>query len=505
MRDEPRIDEIVERMESDKSPSEMGLGEEEMKILRIVSALRGASAKQVDPEFAGKLKEDLESELGMESPRSKPSPWKSRGFLSAAAAVAVVAIGVGAFYLGRNFDSSDVLLDRGETQVAKAVAFGQLPGIGDRQSGAGTEAAMDSAVKSAPAYPDAQIAPMYGSTKYVWSIEDASLPDEADVYKMRNGYIDKKKAYALAKKLGFEGPPASITITNPDTAEENYSFDFRDERGLSNFSIGGYGFNYYANGKAEVYGSPSELLGDEAKVVAERWLKEKGLYPSGSVYAKVLDAMGGGVAVAPSMPTDIPLEQQWYGLVQVAFWVKKAGLELYEAPSGSGLSEPLITVSVNIDKDVVGANGWFADGLVSSKYPLRPVREAFDEMSKSQPGIGVPANAVEPMTRTSEDQPLPEQQQEQVFTAESVRLAYLRVFGDSGTFFLEPIYVFKGTLEGSNGRFENVEVTAPAVKGEFLRQSTDPGRPVPMGIPEGEIRGAPGSSGAGEAQTVPGD
>lgn len=543
MTEEERFNNLIEILESERAPL-FDLDSEEMKVLATLALFKGAKNDMAAEDFTGELRERIAKELGMGNAASDEGRLRARRMAyRGLAAAAALALAVGAFQLGRTLDDSGGMLTGtkvASSSIAKELGFGKLPWGGGNQGSYDIRSNLYRNSKSlesqaTDAYsapytstllaPDGNVSAVLGwKIDYVWAAGEPKFPDKIKVYKSDGVTIDKQKAYEIAKKLGF-GKARSITISNPDSPDESSSFDFEKNTGGETLHIGGGGF-YYGSSSLESVSTASggtttngsSLEEKQAIEIATGWLRRAGLLPARyKAEVRKQENVGQGISypergVAPTpVEPDAPVQsdpavepsiKQWIPPVSVDFILDFDGLPQYYSPtslmmSGAISSSTFVSVDVSVEGKVISANGSIDTALISSLYPLKSAKEAFEEASKSQSGI-----MILPQTATKG----PDPKRPETFTVKEVKLAYARVYKnvdrrvdtEPSTQFFEPVYIFKGTLEGVNGRYDGVEVAVPAIKGEHIEDGNN--KTVPM--PPSSSGASPGVSSGGAEPAV---
>ncbi len=429
------------------------------------------------------------------------------------AAALVASIG-SAFYLGRS-SREPFVVESGARRVQGEEGFGKVPvpGVRKIQGAAGSRFPLRSVDPRAALLPlsagrSSPWRSLGERVKLVWSAGNPKLPESIKVY--RPPVVEKERAYELAKALGIDGPPVSISIMRPETPDVDYLYSFEvppagNAPPISfDISSGGYLFVSSRSIKATAAGDSKGTL-DERKAIdiAKSWLKDKGLMPPGKVEAKVAPSTGAAVAAKSIAGRTLT----------VSFAAKLDGRDIYLENRGS---DPAPFASVEVDRggEVIAARGQLLSDLVSSEYALRPVGQVFKELGASWPAAlllpqseGRESAASSALAGTAAERTAPRTQPgkpAQTMTVRSVEIAYVLVAdSDRGSFF-EPVYVFTGSLDGSNGRIEGAKIIAPALKEESLERvegRSGAMRSLPGGL---GLSGAPSNkSGASPARPAP--
>lgn len=253
--------------------------------------------------------------------------------------------------------------------------------------------------------------PTMNSQGFVFELESSyegkpsGPPADAPIYAMKQQITDADQAKAIAGKLGVEG-------------------DLKDE-GNGTYSITGKGTLYVTPGLVQ-YVAPGETpeggLSSDAEVIAaaREWLRGKELLPAnageGTIQTKVDAPARAIVLFQPVTPT--PLIS----------------------------SIPNVTVTVGAKGTVLEASWRWADVTQADTYQLRPLDQAFAEISSKRAYL----QATLPSDKFPDGATI---KGKAVYSSVSLAYASSGVPGEQQ--YLQPVYVFTGKLtpEGSDTAF----------------------------------------------------
>jgi hypothetical protein len=239
-----------------------------------------------------------------------------------------------------------------------------------------------------------------------WTGSFDAIASEAPVIRMDVQQFDAAAVTELAGKLGIQGEV--------------------EDQGEGTFQVTGEGGNLFVTAGLQQYVSSAEIPegtlpgDDEAIAYAREWLRQSSVLPAdagdGRVVSRVENPPRVIVSIEPQRPENL--------------------ISQY----------PAITVTLGPDGVVIEAGFRWSDLSAEELYALRPVGEAWTDVSDQRSAIQaeVPADFAEPGATLKGNA-----------TFENVIIAYTTSGRPGETQYLQPVYVFTGSavFEGSDQAF----------------------------------------------------
>ncbi|MBA3378072.1 MAG: hypothetical protein H0T93_04245 [Chloroflexia bacterium] len=239
-----------------------------------------------------------------------------------------------------------------------------------------------------------------------WTGSFDSVPGEAPVYQLNVPVHDLTSVEQMASRLGIDGEV--------------------EDQGSATFQVEGESGTLFITGGLEQYTSAAEIPegdlpeDDQAVAFAREWLRQTQLLPAdageGSVIARVEEPARIIVSIEPLRPENL--------------------LSQY----------PSITVIMGPDALVLEASFRWSTLSTTDTYSLRPVDTAWTEVAekRSYLQVDVPEGVAEPGTTIAGQS-----------VYDSVSIGYTTSGIPGETQFLQPVYVFSGSVtpEGSDTSF----------------------------------------------------
>jgi hypothetical protein len=250
-------------------------------------------------------------------------------------------------------------------------------------------------------------------SKWTGSFDD--VPAEAPVIRMGVQQFDAESVATLASKLGIDGEV--------------------EDQGGGTFQVSSDSGNLFVTPGLQQYVSTAEIPeGDlpddeEAVAFAREWLRQTGLLPADAGDGRVLERVDNPARVLVSIEPVRPdqLISQY----------------------------PSITVNLGPDGIVLEAAFRWSDLSAEEVYALRPVGEAWTDVAEQRAALQpeIPGDAAEAGSTVAGNA-----------TYDSVAIAYTTSGVPGQTQYLQPVYVFTGTvtLEGSEESY-NISAYVPAL------------------------------------------
>jgi hypothetical protein len=230
-----------------------------------------------------------------------------------------------------------------------------------------------------------------------WTGSFDQIPTEAPVYRLDPNTYDQAGVEDLAAKLGIEG-----TV---------------EDQGGGTFAVTGDGGNLFVTPGLEQYVSSAEIpegdlpSDDQAIAYAREWLRQSQLLPAdagdATVVARVDDPARIVVSLAPIRPDSL--------------------LSAY----------PAITITMGPNAIVLEASFRWGNMSAGDTYALRPVGDAWTEVAERRSYVqaDVPGDVAEPGSTVTGQA-----------TYDTVTISYTTSGIPGETQYLQPVYVFTGTL-----------------------------------------------------------
>lgn len=505
------LNKFIEDMLVEKKPEKplKDIGEEEMRILSVVQALKAqkSSSQVPDSYFVSRLERKIGSLLFNSVQGKLPEGFSKkftlRNLVAAAASIAVILVIAVALFQATN------VFDKWPSQVIreeKPMAFGSLP---ERKEAASVSKAFSLTVPEAMIYP-----PVEYRYEYEWvggTFPD--FPEKMPVYKQEKASLSFDELRNLVNLFSSSGLPLRGKSAPEDSGTiHSFSYQFktpdkgRDETSYILSYSGEDGRYYYALNSPEEWVSKNRqnLPSDEEAVgIAINFLRTKGLLPPNAkpIAEKISpDDSVVNIQIGPESETPAPVKPiSPLSQIDVYFERSLGGYKLVD--DFGQVDRYDIRVSIGPGGKILHVTGFIPTELIKSEYPLRSVSEVFNELKEgkhSPPLYRIMSPGIEPFIaptplgqedsekpRVTEEpgaspgemtsiqpvppitEPVPKTEEPPRVVVQKVRLshvelAYRKIWDDKLQLFYEPVFIFSGKLISEEGKESDTAIAVRA-------------------------------------------